>query len=34
MCKALCDIIERLFGHRVDWRELDELIESSPIVKK
>jgi len=33
ICKSLCTIIERLFGHRVDWRKLEELIESSPIVK-
>jgi len=31
-CKALCVLIERLFGHRVDWRMLEDLIESSPIV--
>lgn len=33
-CLALCVLIERVFGHRVDWRKLEELIESSPIVKK
>jgi hypothetical protein len=32
--KAICVLVERLFGHRVDWRALEELIESSPIVKK
>jgi len=31
-CLALCVLIERLFGHRVDWRKLEDLIESSPIV--
>ena len=30
-CKALCVLIERVFGHRVDWRKLEELIENSPI---
>lgn len=33
VCKALCVLIERLFGHRVDWRKLEELIENSPVVK-
>lgn len=30
-CKAVCVLIERVFGHRVDWHKLEELIESSPI---
>jgi hypothetical protein len=30
-CKALCVLIERVFGHRVDWRMLEDLIENSPI---
>jgi len=32
-CKAICVLVERLFGHRVDWRMLEELIESSPVVE-
>lgn len=32
-CKAICVLVERVFGHRVDWRKLEELIESSPVVK-
>lgn len=34
ICKALCDNIEALFGHRVDPVKLAELIESSPIPNK
>ena len=30
-CKALCVLIEQLFGHRVDWHKLETLIEDSPI---
>jgi hypothetical protein len=33
-CKALCVLIERLFGHKVDEHKLEELVESSPVVKK
>ena len=31
-CKALCVLIAAVFGHRVDWRRLEDLIESSPVV--
>lgn len=30
-CKAVCVLIARVFGHKVDWRRLEELIEGSPI---
>jgi hypothetical protein len=30
-CKAVCVLIKRVFGHEVDWRKLEELIENSPI---
>ena len=30
-CQTICDEIEEIFGHKVDPKQLEELIESSPL---
>ena len=30
-CQEICDQIEEIFGHTVDPKKLEELIESSPL---
>jgi len=31
ICEAICKDIENVFGHKVDPKKLEELIESSPL---
>lgn len=31
ICERICDEIEETFGHRVDPKKLEKLIESSPL---
>lgn len=32
-CQEICDEIEEIFGHKVDPKKLEDLIESSPLTK-
>ena len=32
ICVSICKEIEEIFGHRVNPKKLEELIESSPLV--